>query len=196
MRHSTLIARVVLLLAPLLAGGCVVDAGPHHHGYYDYYYYGGGPNSSGPTCSTGVSASTIDTGSYYPLDAGLVGISAEYFGDGAWRFATACDTPQSGYDCNYVVTVTPLDGVIDSVAPEALEGSDLLSLEVNGDAHFSAVTAADIDAFTLEATPGATLEVSATIDGYCATPYVLWLSGGRTPDAPQTAALDLTPSSP
>jgi hypothetical protein len=195
MRLLTRLVRPLALLAPLGAAGCYMDHGPHH-GYYDDYYYGNGPYAGGPTCAAGVDESTIDAGSVYPLDPGYVGIAAEYFGDGAWRFATACDTPKSGYSCDFVVTVTPLDGSIYSVAPEGLEAGDLLALDGHGSASFSVVTDSDIDAFTLEAVPGATLEVTATIDGYCATPYVLWLSGGETPPAPTRASLDLTPSSP
>jgi hypothetical protein len=192
---SHLVRRFATLGLPLALFGCYVDAG--HGAYYDDGYGDGyAPYPNGPSCSSGVTASTIDTGVYYPLDPGLVGISAEYFGDGAWRFATACDTPVSGYTCGYLLNVVPVDdGIIYSVAPEDLEPGDNLGILANGAAHFDVETGADLDAFTLEATPGSTLEVRASLDGYCATSYLLWFSGGASPLA-TTGGVDLTPSSP
>ena len=183
-------------VVPLALSGCYVDHGYHDGPCDDPYACGDGAYyDDTPVCDSGVSESTIDTGSYYPLDPGLVGVSVEYFGSGAWRVAAACDTPLSGASCNYVIVVTPVDGTIDAVAPEGLERSDELTQRATGVVRLDAVTGSDLDAFTLEATPGSTLEVEASIDGYCASSYLLWYSGGESPLA-TSQAVDLTPSAP
>src|ERR1051325_2409232 len=110
-RLTHLLARLVLAAGALGATGCYAE-----DTYYDPAY-----------CQPGIQDSSIDTGSVLILDPGLVGATAEYFGDGAWRFATACDTVQSGARCNWQLDVTPLEGTIDNFAPEDLELEDLLS---------------------------------------------------------------------
>ena len=53
----------------------------------------------------------------------------------------------------------------------------------------------DLDAFTLDATPGSTLELDTILDEQCGGSYVHWLNAGRVVHA-HTQAVDLTPSSP
>lgn len=189
----------------LVFGGCYVD---DHDGYCDYHcddgYYGdsgSNPDGSIPACLSGVAGGTIDTGQYLELEPGYVAVSGEYFGDGAWRFALSCDTvqPSSGVPCNYDVTVSPVDGRIESFAPEGLEDDDFLGPAAGtagSDAvNLNAITDYDIDAFTLTATPGSTLEVSLTLDGQCATSFFFWLENGVVVSDDQTL-VDLTPSVP
>ena len=61
--------------------------------------------------------------------------------------------------------------------------------------NLNAVTDYDIDAFTLNATPGSTLEVSLTLDGQCALSFFFWLENGVVVSDNQTL-VDLTPSTP
>ncbi|HTQ06206.1 MAG TPA: hypothetical protein VMI54_20230 [Polyangiaceae bacterium] len=185
----------------LALGGCVVDSG-YHDGYYDNGYPGGyspPPSGSYPICSSGVDQQGIDTGQILELDPGYVGVTAEYFGNGAWRFAMACDTPSSGAVCNYVVTVTPVNGAIASYAPEGLEQNDILSTvpgAYGADAvHLDALTSTDLDGFTLQADPGSTLEVEVTLDGNCAASYLFWVEGNNVVSGQRTLT-DLTPSAP
>ncbi len=182
-------------------GGCVVDSG-YHDGYYDDGYQGTDyppPSGSTPICSSGVDQRAIDTGQYLELDPGYVGVTAEYFGEGAWRFAMACDTPSSGAVCNYVLTVTPVDGSIASYSAEGLEQNDLLGTvpgAYGGDAvHLDALTSSDIDGFTLQASPGSTLEVDVALDGSCASPYLFWVEND-TVMAGERTLTDLQPSTP
>jgi len=194
-RLARRLAPLATLAVSFAVSGCYMDHGYHDGHCDDPYGCGDVVYDGAPMCDVGVSASTIDTGSYYALEPGLVGVSVEYFGDGAWRVAAACDTPLSGASCQYTIVVTPVDGTIDAATPEGLEAGDALIQRPTGAVRLDAVTGADLDAFTLEATPGSTLEVEASIDGYCATPYLLWYSGGQSPIA-TTEAVDLTPSSP
>lgn len=194
--------RLVPAVVALALGGCVVDSGYHHYSYDDgdgdpgYYPPEGG---STPVCSSGVDEQTVDTGQYLELDPGYVGVTAEYFGDGAWRFAMACDTPSSGAVCNFVLTVTPVQGSIASYAPESLEQNDLLSTvpgAYGADAvHLDALTSSDIDAFTLDATPDTVVEVEVSLDGNCASPYLFWVENNNVMSGELTLT-DLTPSTP
>src|SRR6516162_7513309 len=91
------VGRLIPLGMTLAAVGCY--EADHHHcdPYYDQCGdYPGNPQPPGavPVCTSGVAKATIDMGAYLQLDSGYVGVSAEYFGAGAWRFAMACDTAQ------------------------------------------------------------------------------------------------------
>ena len=102
MRFLQRTGRLLPSVVALALGGCVVDSG-YHDGYYDDGYGNGyypPPSGNYPVCSSGVDQQHIDNGQVLELDPGYVGVSAEYFGDGAWRFAMACDTPSSGIVCN------------------------------------------------------------------------------------------------
>src|SRR4051794_26076926 len=72
-------------------------------------YYGPDPgydNGGGNYCAAGIGSGDIDTGSTLDLDPGTgAGVTAEYLGAGAWRIATACDTSQSGYPCQWDLLV-------------------------------------------------------------------------------------------
>lgn len=174
------LATLGLALAALGATGCYAG---DDDSYYDSGY-----------CDNGIQDASIDTNRILVLDPGRVGATAEYFGDGAWRFAAACDTELSGANCNWHLAVTALEGSIDSFAPESLESDDILDWDGPAERSvvFDVLTDYDIDAFTLEATPGATLEVSVTLDGGCGGPFFFWLEQGETPGA-FTQVVDLTP---
>lgn len=199
-RHFGRFAAIGLTVA---AAGCYDDHCDYHCGdtYYDGSSGGTGGGGVTPGCISGVANSTIDSGVYLQLDPGYVGVSAEYFGGGAWRFALACDTaqPSSGVACNYDMTVSPLSGSIDSFAPESLESVDSLrsvpGTSGGNGVNLTAVTDYDIDAFTLEATPGAPLEINLTLDGLCASPFLFWSEQGSVVSDDHTL-VDLTPSTP
>jgi hypothetical protein len=205
MSSARRIGRFVPIGLTLVFSGCYTD---DHYGYCSYHcddgYYGdsgNNPDGSIPACLSGVAAGSIDTGRYLELDPGYVAVSGEYFGDGAWRFALSCDTaqPSSGLPCNYDMTVSPVNGRIESFAPEGLEKGDFLGPALGtagSDAvNLNAVTDYDIDAFTLNATPGSTLEVTLTLDGQCALSFFFWLENGVVVSDNQTL-VDLTPSAP
>jgi len=184
---------VVLGTLALAAAGC-------YAGNDVYYYEDGSYDDS--YCAPGVEQSDIDSGSKLELEPGVgAGVTAEYLGDGAWRFATACDTAFSGYACTWDILVSAVNGEIQRFDSESLERTDLLdwSPSVQGgpdDAvRLVATSDYDLDAFTLDATPGATLEIDTILDDYCGGSYVHWLDEERVVSA-ETQAVDLTPSSP
>jgi len=183
----------VLGMVALAASGCYAGS--------DVYYYDDGTYGDS-SCVAGFDEGEIDSGSKLDLDPGVgAGVTAEYLGDGAWRFATACDTAISGYACNWDILVSAVDGEILHFDSESLERSDLLarspSVEGGPDdaVRLVATSDYDLDAFVLDATPGATLEVDTLLDEHCGGSYVHWLHDGRVVNA-HTQAVDLTPSSP
>jgi hypothetical protein len=180
------------LVCTLFLGGCYDDSGYHsQQGYY--------PDGATVSCSSGSDSQGIDSGRYLELDPGSVGVTAEAFAEGAWRFAMACDTPRSGAVCHYDLTVTPVDGSISSFTPESLEEGDVLSSTpgaYGADAvNLDAFTDYDIDGFTLTATPGSTLELNVVLDGNCAAPFLFWIEANNVVSGQKTLT-DLTPSSP
>ncbi len=176
----SLLRRAALALSAGLAAGCYAD---------DSYYY------DPMYCEPGIEEASIDTGGILILDPGRVGATAEYLGDGAWRFAAACDTELTGVRCNWRIRVTPLDGITYAFAPESLEDDDELFADGEAGVIFDTLTDFDIDGFTLETTPGATVRVDLSLDGSCGGPFFFWLDREQTL-AGVTPSVELTPSEP
>lgn len=194
--------QVVLAVSGALAvAGCYEDdpyvycAGSGCQDYYGPGYDNGGSDY----CAPGIGSGHIDTGSTLDLDPGRgAGVTAEYLGDGAWRIAAACDTTYSGYPCQWDLLVTALDGRLAGFAAEGLERNDVLdwSSSPDGDAvRLVASNDYDLDAFTLDATPGATLSVDVLLDNQCGGTLFSWLENDRVVDA-HTQITDLTPTEP
>jgi hypothetical protein len=177
------------LAAPVALSGCYAsDIGPS-------------PDYSVQECSSGIALESIDTGQVLVLDPGVgAGATVEYLGNGAWRFATACDTSYSGNACHWQLSVTPEDGAsISDFAPEGLEGDDSLGFSSDGapgdGVSFDGVDDYDLDGFVLDATPGATLEISVKLDGACGGPFMGWIQGGQVVTG-LSQVNDLTPTAP
>jgi hypothetical protein len=192
--------RTSLLIA--LAAGAALAASGCYGGDDDHYYQDGPPDGGGAYCAPGSDQSSIDTGSTLDLDPGTgAGVTAEYLGSGAWRFATACDTARSGYPCAWDLLVTPLDGSVLDFAPESLERNDQLERAPGPDGsgdqsvRLVATNDYDLDAFTLDATPGIALEIDVILDDQCGGTFLHWLRDGQVVHA-STQVADLTPSEP
>jgi hypothetical protein len=170
-RSAPGITRFVVPLVAASLLGCEPE-------YVAVYYPVYGPGYYPTTCSGGVSDGSVDTDALLDLDPGRgVGATVEVLSDGTWRFALACDSLISQTYCAWSVIVTPIDGVIDGFEPEQLDGEDILEPSEDG-VVLDAVTTDAIDAFVVFATPGAGMRVDATIDGFCAGPYVFWTEDG------------------
>jgi hypothetical protein len=180
-------SRFVVPCVAIAALGCEPE---YVSAYYPYYYP---PGYYPASCAAGVSDGSIDTGALLDLDPGRgVGTTVEVLADGTWRFASACDTLISGTYCAWSVAVIPLDGVIESFEPEALDDGDRLETFDDG-VVLDAITTDGIDAFTVLATPGAGMRINATIDGFCAGPYLFWTEDGEVENS-STNPTDLFPT--
>jgi hypothetical protein len=188
-------------LTPLVLGFSVLSIGceaetvycPHCYPYYP-------PSGPAQTCAGGVDEAGIDTEGLLDLEPGEgVGATVEYLGEGGWRFAVTCDTLITGASCNWRLLVAPIDGTIDGFEAEELELEDLIerfpttagSSDEDG-VLLDSITDTEYDAFAVQATPGTGVTVTATLDGYCAGPYVFWLEDGEVVHS-HTASTDLFP---
>ena len=175
--------------APFVAAAAVGCDPEYVAVYYPYYPPGYYPAS----CAAGVSDGSVDENALLDLDPGRgVGTTVEVTAGGTWRFAAACDTLISGTYCAWTVAVSPIDGTIESFDAEALDEDDFLEPFDDG-VVLDAITTDGIDAFTVLATPGAGMRVNATIDGYCAGPYVFWTENGDVENS-STNPTDLFPT--
>jgi hypothetical protein len=143
----------------------------------------------------------IDRDGLLELDTGHeLAVGVEYTGDGAYRIAMVCDSDTSGYGCLWDVLATSVDGTIDSFAGEELERQDFLASTYTSDevetpdaVRILTFTEGDVDAFTLQTTPGSTLRLEAYLDvKYCAGPYLYWFSGGEVRNSSSTVT-EFTP---
>lgn len=173
------------------AGGGMYYGHRHHDDYYDPYPL---------LCEDGVTEATIDEGALLELEPGEgVGVTVEATGPGTWRVAVACDTYLSGYPCTWDVLASSVDGQLYALEGERLEANDVLewypSVEGSRDADaarlFSRVDY-DLDAFTIEADPGAGLRIDVLLDGDCGGPYLLWSEYGSVVTS-ATLVTDLFP---
>jgi hypothetical protein len=204
-RHFAFLARA-LALAPLALAlaACYGD---------DDYYCCGDPYDPGPYdpnetyCEAGAEASEIDRGPIRELDSGEgVGGTIEYTGDGEWRVAVTCDLAVNpgaqGQACQWIVVVGALEGSIEEFTPEELELDDVIEWypgtqgsSVEDAVRLDSVTDYDTDAFTFRASAGAGVWVSATLDGACGAPFLIWLDDGRDTSS-SSEMVELTPDEP
>jgi hypothetical protein len=192
----TALGPLAVLVGALAAAGCYGDCDD-----CPPYYPPPPSGSAPPSCQSGVSNGSIDADVFLDLDPGMgVGVTAEYASDGVWRFAATCDSLVSNAGCNWTLLVAPIDGTIDDYEAEALEDVDIIqrypsmagSTEEDG-VHLDSLTDDDdIDAFSVFATPGAGMFVSASIDGNCGGPFFFWTDGGDVKTS-KTEATELFP---
>ena len=188
---------LVLLLGAFATAGCYGDCDDCPQ----YYAPPSLPGDPRPECDSGVSEGSIDADVLLELEPGDgVGATVEYASDGSWRFAVTCDTNKSGVDCAWTLLVASIDGTIDDYAPEALEEEEDIierfpsmagSREEDG-VLLDSLVDDDIDAFTVFATPGAGMFVSAQLDGECGGPFLFWTDGGEV-ETSATEATELFP---
>lgn len=142
----------------------------------------------GVECEDDAELTEIDREGLLELDTGHeLAVGVEYLGDGAYRVAMVCDSDTSGYGCLWDLTATSVDGTVDEFAGEDLERQDFLASTYTSDevetpdaVRILTFTEGDVDAFTLQTTPGSTLRLEAYLDvKYCAGPYMYWYSGGE-----------------
>jgi hypothetical protein len=181
------------LLAALLAACVEPDGGAAPPG-------GPGPED--------VAQVVIDSGGAVELDPGEgVGVVVEYAGDGLWQVTTACDTSITGQQCRFDVLVTGDESGSELSDPQGvgLESNDSAYSPDPLAVELQFVTGDDLDAATFEASPGASLRVSALLydplldPGFDWTddPRLLsWVGHGAVNQGAPTNPVDLTPDQP
>jgi hypothetical protein len=155
-----------------------------------------------------VAQMVIDAGGAVELDPGEgVGVVVEYGGDGLWQVTTACDTLITDQVCRFDVLVTGDESGSELSDPQGvgLESEDLAYSPDPLAVELQFVTGDDLDAATFEATPGASLRVSALlydplIDSrfdWTDDPRLLsWVGHGAVNQGAPTNPVDLAPDQP
>lgn len=141
---------------------------------------------------------TIDVDRQLDADPGAgAGLYVEYASGGHWQLRTTCDTLRSGETCKWDVLVIPQSGssILNPVGSD-LEQDDLVRQYPNDPSIYqlAAFTSSDVDAFSFDSDPGATVRVDALLDDRCALNYVFWVGDGALHPGAPSNPLDLTPS--
>ena len=191
----------------LVALSCTALAGCYDESDDDYYYYGDPYDPYATYCEAGVDQGEIDRGKIRALGAGEgVGATVEYLGDGDWRVAVTCDlgvNPSAqGQPCGWIVVVGALEGTIKGFEGFDLELTDVIEWypgtqgsSVEDAVRLESITDYDVDGFTFETAAGAGIWISASLDGACGEPFLIWLEEGR--DTSTTSEmLELIPEDP
>ncbi len=171
------------IAAAALAGlaGCNDDGRDHHW------------DDSGPpadeTITDNPKTAAIDTGATLSSPAGSgVGVFVQYTTGGHWTFTSACDTNTSGDPCGFDLFVAGVDPATTLSSPSVLpstgtngQGSlqpgDGIRVLPDGTLHFQTITSTSLDGFTLDATPGATLQLEMYLDTIPQPRFVYWIGG-------------------
>jgi hypothetical protein len=150
----------------------------------------------------------IDAGGALELDPGEgVGVAVEYAGDGLWQVTTVCDTLITNAACRFDVLVTGDQSGSELTEPVGvgLEPEDLAYSPDPLAVELQFVTREDLDAATFEATPGASLRVSALLYDplldsrfdWTDDPRLLsWVGHGGVNEGAPTNPVDLVPDQP
>jgi hypothetical protein len=183
---------VLLLGLPLLllASACTYDNG-HVHRL---------PPPAGSSCpSPSTPAQTsIDVDKQIEIQAGDgAGVFVEYAAGGHWQIRTACDTLKNNADCSWDVLVTPEDGTsIVNVVADDLESNDSIGPYPDDSVSYQllASTGSDIDGFSFDSEPSASVMVDAYLDDQCALSYFYWVGDGALHQGSPTNPLIFTPA--
>ena len=163
--------------------------GDHHRshgdGYTDY------PPNLPPAV---VEEATIDADQLLEIDPGDgAGAFVEYEAGGTYHVTTSCDVGQGG-DCYWDIVVTPLDDEpLLSVAPYDLEGDDSVTFG-SGNVRMVARTGRDLDGFSFQTEPGASIELDVLLDDGPGNRYLFWVGEGALHSGAPSNPIDLIPS--
>lgn len=160
---------VLLALACAALAGC--DSDSNDPPIYDQPVALTPDTGQAPVSADIVKGAAIDSD-----PGGGAGVFVEYEGSGGWHVWTTCDTPTSGTACEYTIftatsgsiTFDRFDGAVG-----AYDGAGPYSPGVL-EADFE--TTSEIDGFRFHADPGATVTVTAWLDG-AAEPRALYWYG-------------------
>ena len=166
-----------------------------------------GTHAAEPPPEQQIARLVIDGGEALELEPGAgVGLAVAYEGEGTWRLSTACDTSVSGAPCEF-------DVVVRSEGEEELLVLEDAELEASDEAFFLdpfalellLETAADLDAVTFSASPGAVLRLTVWLYDPVADSrfdwtrdprLISWVGHGAVNWGAPTNPLELEPTAP
>lgn len=158
-RGSTIAALgVILLLA-----GCVADSSSSTSSS------AGGSGPYGASSSGGGTTQPllayVDTGGTLVTTPGNgIGVYIEYESGGHWRVSWTCDTALTNLSCNFVVDASVATGTIANPTPDGFQSGDSLTQPSSRRVEAVTTTTGDDDAMLFDATPGAVITVSVSLN--------------------------------
>jgi hypothetical protein len=141
----------------------------------------------------------IDTGATITAQpGGGVGVFVQYAEGGHWTARTSCDTPTSGASCNYELFFSVVDGstVLSNPEQRDVAGGDTVDILADGSLHFVSETSTNLDGFTFDATPGASLQLDMFLDGAEQPRFVYWIGQSVLHTGAPTDPINLAPTAP
>lgn len=181
-----------LLVFALLVPGCVVVGDGRHHddGWYDEDW----DDDDAPDGLDEVPATvTIDEGaSIGAVEPGVgAGIFVELGGDGRWRVQTTCDSLNSGYLCDYQLFLEASGLQLEG--EESLERDDDVD-DFEGELDLYFLTDADFDGVSFSTDPGASVTLTAYLDGVSQPEFVYWIGDGIQNEGAPTNPVTFLPN--
>lgn len=175
-----------LALSLLGAGGCVLDGGDSWRDAPS-----SPPNVSPPTPTDPPPKVAIDVGPNLTSEPGAgAGIFVSYGGAGRWSIAWTCDSNTSQLPCQFDLDVRST-GIH---AATATAPTSIAFLGAEGLA-ISQSTSTTLERVSFAADLGASVVLTAKIDGRAQPELVFYVSNGRIVSAP-TDPIELVPASP
>ena len=164
-------------------------------GYGDHHYHGDGYTDYPPAPSPNVEEAIIDTDQLLEIEPGDgAGAFIEYETGGIYHITTSCDVGEGG-DCYWDIVVTPLGGAtVLSLAPYDLESEDSITLGSGNQLRMVARTGQDLDGFSFQTEPGASIELDALLDEGPGNRYLFWVGDGALHSGAPSNPINLVPS--
>jgi hypothetical protein len=141
----------------------------------------------------------IDTGATITAQpGGGVGVFVEYAAGGHWSARTSCDTPTSGAACTFELFFrgTDASSVLSNPKGQNIAGADTVDILGDGSLHFYSETSTNLDGFTFDATPGATLQLEMYLDTAEQPRFVYWIGQSVLHTGAPTDPINLAPTTP
>jgi hypothetical protein len=127
-----------------------------------------------------------------------IGAFVEYTTGGNWKLQVSCDTATSHQDCDWdIVAVTSDGSPFYSSQAIALESSDLLTIQSDGQLRLQTTTSGDLDGVSFVADSGAPVTFDIVLDGVSnPEQYFYYISGGAVVAGAGSSVIELTPTAP
>lgn len=147
----------------LLSAACVIDASSSDGGSSRGSGYGGSTTTPPSKTATGSPVLVeVDTNAKLEADPGDgVGVFAEYTTGGKWHVFWACDTSQTGRDCDYQVKVRPTTGKLSNV----LDDGGKAVATTGGEISLRRTISTKNDGIRFDGDPGGIITLEVTLDG-------------------------------
>jgi hypothetical protein len=197
----------------VLAWGCYADGGSSSTSYGSAGGGGGAPAGTGEVSnpSNPPMLVVVDTGQTLSAQGGQgVGVFTEYQAGGHWHVWWTCDTSVTGLDCSFDIQLSAMAGTAGDGGAAPGNITNLTSEFASSDAHLTGSAATSdpeittttftgVDGVRFDTAPGATITLTATVNGARNGAFLFFVQDGAVNGGYQGTLSDplmLVPSSP